>query len=331
MDTPKSSRSRNEAPRGRESGVATSLLIAGIALLCGPSCGPSAGSAVDPSASTPHSTPQRIVAANTAAAEFLATILGDEGVGRIAALPEQVDAYSNLDFGRPPWSAIARFARYDPEPLITLRPDLVVTHAWQSADTTHILRTQAIPVFVLPSARNYEDIRASLAALGKAVGAEDRAARAVATLDERIAKLRAGSKRREGLRVLDYSNDGTGGWTAGLDTTADAMIRLAGMRNASAEASIRGNTRLDSERLLTIDPDLIVVGAPARDETGSPTKGVLEGVAEYASLSAVKNRRIVVLPAALLSSDSPCLVDAAERLASEVDLVLSRSPLGSDR
>ena len=269
------------------------------------------------------SSPTRIVAGNTAAAEFLVTILGDEGAARVAALPEQVDAYSNLDFRRAPWSAIARFARYEPEPMITLRPDLVITHPWQSADTTHILRAQGIPVLVLASARGYEDIRDSVVAVGKAVGAEERAAQAIRALDERIARLGAGAQHRAGLRVLDYSNDGTGGWTAGLDTTADAMIRLAGMRNAAAEASIRGNTRLDSERLLTIDPDLIVVGAPARDETGSPTKGVLEGVPEFASLSAVKRGRIVVLPASLLSSDSPCLVDAAERLAAEVDRVLS--------
>ena len=266
----------------------------------------------------------RIVPGNTAAAEFLMTILGDEGAARFAALPEQVDAYSNLDFTRPPWASIARFSRFEPEPLITLRPDLVVTHAWQSADTTQILRAQGIAVVVLSSARSYEDIREQIESLGKTLGGEERAAGVVAKLDERIAALDASAARRKGLRVLEYANDGTGGWTAGLDTTADAMIRLAGMRNAAGEQSIHGHARLDSERLLTIDPDILLVGAPARDETGSPTKAVLEGVAEYASLSAVKSRRIVVLPSSLLSSDSPCLVDAAERLAAEVDRLLSR-------
>lgn len=266
----------------------------------------------------------RIVPGNTAAAEFLMTILGDAEAARFAALPEQVDAYSNLDFTRAPWSSITRFSRFEPEPLITLRPDLVVTHAWQSADTTHILRAQGIAVVVLASARGYEEIRDQIASLGRTVGAEERAAGVLSRLDERVAALRSSAPRRESLRVLEYANDGTGGWTAGLDTTADAMIRLAGMRNAAGEQSIHGHTRLDSERLLTIDPDILLVGAPARDETGSPTKSVLEGVAEYASLSAVKSRRIVVLPSSLLSSDSPCLVDAAERLAAEVDRLLSR-------
>jgi iron complex transport system substrate-binding protein len=275
--------------------------------------------------------PSRILPANTAAAEFLATILGGEGASRLAALPEQVDAYSSLDFRGPPWSSIRRFSRYEPEPLIALHPDLVVTHAWQAADTTDVLRAQGIPVVVLASARSYEDIRDSIEALGRAIGAQDEASKAIARLDGRIAELGRNASHRSGLRALEYSNSGTGGWTAGKDTTADAMLRLAGMRNAAAEAGFEGHANLDAERLIAIDPDVIVVGAPARDDVGSPTRAVLEGTSAFALLSAVKAGRIVVLPASLLSSDSPCLVDAAERLASEVDALLARAPRESDR
>jgi ABC-type Fe3+-hydroxamate transport system substrate-binding protein len=297
------------------------LRLAALVLVLGTGCG-KAGEARPPP--IPHAShPVRIVPGNTAAAEFLATILGDEGAPRFAAIPEQVDAYSSLDFHRAPWSEVARFARYEPEPMLALRPDLVVTHEWQSPETTQFLRAQGIHVVVLASASGYEPVRASLEALGKVVDAPEQAAAAIARLDERIERLRAGIGRREGLRVLEYTNDGTGGWTAGLDTTADAMIRLAGMRNAAGEAAIHGHVRLGSERLLQLDPDILVVGAPARDDIGSATKGVLESVPAYATLSAVKSGRIVVLSAPLMSSDSPCLVLAAEALAAEVDRLLA--------
>lgn len=306
-----------------------SILALAAGLAWAGACG---GGAEAPSPQTPRpERPVRIVPTNTAAAEFLATVLGPGAAARLAAIPEQVDAYSSLDFRVAPWSGIARFARYEPEPMIALRPDLVVTHEWQSLDTTNVLRAQGIPVLVLASARGYEDIRASIAELGKALGAPEEAARAIAGLDERIARLAAGASARAGLRVLEYANDGTGGWTAGLETTADAMIGLAGLRNAAAEASIRGHARLEAERLLAIDPDVLLVGSPARDETGSATKSVLEGVSEFATLAAVKGGRIVVLPASLLSCDSPCLVDAAERLAAEIDRVLARAPTGPGR
>jgi ABC-type Fe3+-hydroxamate transport system substrate-binding protein len=264
----------------------------------------------------------RILPGNTAAAEFLAALLGANGASRIAALPEQVDGYSSFDFRAPPWSILPRFSRYAAERLIALHPDLVVTHEWQAAETTQVLCAQKIPVVVLRSARSYEDIRATLAELGRTLGLEERAAEVTADLDRRVARLREGAGTRKDLRVLEYSNNGTGGWTAGADTTADAMIRIAGMRNAAAEAGSKGDVALELERLIAIDPDVILVGAPARDEGGSATKNVLEGTSALANLSAVKRKRIAVLSAALLSSDSPRLVDAAERLAAEVDALL---------
>ncbi len=264
----------------------------------------------------------RIVPGNTAAAEFLAVLLGEGGVSRLAALPEQVDGYSSFDFHASPCSVPPRFARDTAEPLIALHPDLVVTHEWQAAETTQVLRTQGVPVVVLRSARSYEDIRETLAMLGRTLGLEERAAAATFELDRRVERLREGAAARTGLRALEYSNNGTSGWTAGADTTADAMIRLAGMRNAAAEGGLKGHVVLELERLIAIDPDLIVVGAPARDEAGSATKNVLEKTSALANLSAVKKRRIAVLPASLLSTDSPRLVDAAERLAKEVDALV---------
>ena len=266
----------------------------------------------------------RIVPCNTAAAEFLACLLGDEGAARIAALPEQVDAYSTFDFERAPWSGPARFARYAPEALIALHPDLVLTHEWQSRDTTEILRAQGIPLIVLPSARSYDDVRGTLESLGRALGLEERAAAAIRDLDLRVKRLEESAGARKGLRALEYSNSGTGGMTAGADTTAETMIRLAGMRNAAAEAGLKGHVPLDFEKLISIDPDVIIVGTPARDEVGSPTKSVLEKTPALSNLAAVRNGRIAVLPSALLSSDSPGLVEAAERLASEVDALGAR-------
>jgi iron complex transport system substrate-binding protein len=266
----------------------------------------------------------RIVPANTAAAEFLAFLLGDEGASRIAAMPEQVDAYSSFDFRRAPWSGPSRFARYAPETMIALHPDLVLTHEWQSRDTTEVLRAQGIPLVVLASARSYEDVRKTLETLGRTLGLEARAKAAIADLDRRVERLRDGTGERRGLRALEYSNSGTGGMTAGADTTAETMIALAGMRNAAGEAGLSGHVPLELERLVTIDPDVIVVGAPARDEVGSSTKSVLEKTPALGNLAAVKSGRIVVMPASLLSTDSPCLVEAAERLAAEVDAILAK-------
>lgn len=267
-----------------------------------------------------HTLVRRVVPANVAAAEFVAFLVGPE---RIAALPEQVDDYSTIDFRADGFKEIARFSRYIAEPLIVLHPDLVVTHVWQSIETSDVLRRQGIDVLVLDSAQSWSDIRATIERLGAKLSVSEHAQAVIAQLEARTANVREQAARHPAWRALVYSNDGTGGYTAGSRTTADALLELVGLQNAAAEAGIHGHAALGFEKLIELDPDVIIVAAQARGEGGSPTRTVLLESSPLASLRAVREQRIAVLPAALLSSDSPCLIAAAEKLALEIERIQS--------
>jgi iron complex transport system substrate-binding protein len=289
-------------------------MIAGLAIA--PACGPDHAAAPSSHAGPP----QRIVCANTAAAEFVCRLVDPE---RLSGLPEQIDDYGTFDARHNGYEHVTRFPRYVAEPVLVLRPDLVVTHEWQSADTTSVLRSQGIEVLVLKSARSYADIRETLTHLGTLLDASARATAVIKDLDARVEKLRSTSASRSKLTAMVYSNDGTGGTTAGSHTTPDTMILLAGLRNAAAEAGIADHVQIDFERLIAIDPDFLIVAAPARGEGGSATKSVVESSPALARLKSRAAGHIIVLPAALMSADSPPLVDAAELLAREVDRVLA--------
>jgi iron complex transport system substrate-binding protein len=260
----------------------------------------------------------RIVPTTTAAAELLTLLAGPEDV---LALPEQVDTWSAQDFAHGGWEKLPRFARYLAEPLLVLRPGLVVNHDWQAADTTRVLKQSGIRVLTLGSGTSYADLRASIEKLGQALGREERARKALAALDARVAALAGQRARFAGVRALVYTNDGAGGWASGSNTTADTMLKLAGLANAGQD--LQGHANLGFERLLMIDPDLIVTGAQARGETGSTTRSVIEHTDALASLRARSEQRFVVLPAELLSSDSQHIVDAAEKLQAEAARVLA--------
>ncbi|MDZ4773813.1 MAG: ABC transporter substrate-binding protein [Planctomycetota bacterium] len=263
---------------------------------------------------------RRIVCGNAAAAEFVCRLVAPE---RVVGLPEQADDYVSINLKTGGFERATRFSRYVTEALIALGPDLVVTHEWQNADTTNILRSQGIRTIVLKSATSYEDIRATLVDLGTQLGATARANEIANDLDTRIEKLRSTAGTRSTLRALIYTNDGTGGSTAGANTTADTMIRLSGMKNAAADAGLISHVTLDFERLLAIDPDVIIVSKLSRGDGGSPTRVVLESSSALASLRARKLGRIVEISAVLMSADSPPLVDAAELVASAVDSLLA--------
>jgi iron complex transport system substrate-binding protein len=241
----------------------------------------------------------------------------------LLALPEQVDSWSAQDFGHGGWEKLPRFARFVAEPLLVLQPGLVVTHDWQAGDTTKILKDRGIPVLTLGSGTSYADLRASIEKLGAGLKREDRARTALAALDARVTELAARRAPFAGVRVLVYTNDGAGGWASGARTTADTILALAGFANAAAGAGLEGHAEFGFERLLVLDPDLIVTGARARGETGSTTRSVIESTAALATLRARREQRFVVLPAELLSSDSQHIVDAAERLQVEAARVLA--------
>lgn len=260
----------------------------------------------------------RIVPTTTAAAELLTLLAGPED---LLALPEQVDNWSAQDFHHDGWEKLPRFARYLAEPLLVLRPGLVVNHDWQAADTTRVLKDSGIPVLTLGSGTSYADLRAAIEKLGGALQRDERARTALAALDARVAALAGKRAQLAGVRALVYTNDGSGGWASGAHTTADTVLALAGLANAGAE--LQGHANMGFERLLVLDPDLIVTGAQARGEQGSTTRSVIERTEALASLRARREQRFVVLPAELLSSDSQHIVDAAEKLQAEAQRVLA--------
>jgi len=122
------------------------------------------------------------------------------------------------------------------------------------------------------------------------------------------------------LRALSYTNFGSGGFSAGRGTTADILIQLTGMANAGADDGRTDHYEIDIERLLQLDPDVIVVSRSTQEY--SATRGYLDNEVALESLRAIERGWIVELPASLFSTNSQYLIDTAERLARDVDALL---------
>jgi ABC-type Fe3+-hydroxamate transport system substrate-binding protein len=321
-------------------GAALALLLAG----CGPSSPPPA--APERAASTGQSAaamlaggfprevqapdgtqlrlaapPQRVVAGASGVGDILCELLPPE---RLAGLPDQMRDYSSHRAPDDPWLARPSFHVFAAEPVLALRPDLVVADHWQPAETSARLREAGLPVLVIDDLERLEDVRAAVGLLGRALGEETRAEQLLAAMDERIARLAAGAGARRGLRALAYTNGGTGGWAAAQGTSADEWIGLAGLTNALA--SREGHVRFSFEELLTLDPDVLVVcGADNPDERGG-TEALVRDEPLLAGLRARRRGLIVTLPSWLFSTNSHNIVTAAEELAQRLDALLGAAP-----
>lgn len=264
---------------------------------------------------------QRVLPTNASALDYVLALVGAE---RLAGVPITAMAYSNSADqlrGR----ELPEFVDYNAESALAHDPDLIVTHDWQSQETTELLRESGIPVLVVPDLVDLDDVRTTLHSLGVALGAEERASALWAELEQRAQDLRAQAPQR-GARAMTYTNYGTGGFTAGLGTSADLMLELAGLRNAASEAGMQSNSPITHEELLTLDPELIVVSSAAEDSDLAPTVRLLRGEELLSGLRALEGERLLELPARYYSSSSLHVLDAAEELARLADEALARDP-----
>jgi len=258
--------------------------------------------------------PVRIVAANVCAAEMVKALVPQE---RIAGIPETVFTGFAIGFeDRSRWADDQVFRRYRGEDVLGLRPDLVVAHTHQDQDTTRLLRSDGLPVLQLRAITSFSDITETIRLLGQVLGEKVKAESLARSLEERRRRLEKPRKRR--LRILSYTNYGTGGWTQGARSTANIVITLAGHVNAAATGHASENHfGIDLEQIASLRPDVFLVGV---DPDGrSPGRSVLEKSEALKGLPAIRKGRIVSLPTTLWTSSSHHLMDAAEALAAAVD------------
>lgn len=263
---------------------------------------------------------RRILPMSASAVDYALALAPRE---HIVAVPSTVLNYACSLQGGEPWPADAMVREFSAEAMLAHDPDLVIAHVWQiPGEALDMVEAAGVPVLRLGEVRSLQDILESVRLVASAVDEPRAGAQLVYDLEQRAAVLRADQAQRAGLRAMAYTNFGSGGWTAGAGTTADVIIGLTGMQNAGAADAREGHYELDIERLLVIDPDVILFSEGTNEYSASRT--FLENEPALASLSALERDQLVSLPAPLFSTNSHHVVDAAERLAKAVDALVER-------
>lgn len=251
--------------------------------------------------------PSTVLPGSASATDIVVDLLPAE---RVAALTELALDYSKLAGDLPAeLAARPRFGAFQAEVVLDLGPDLVLTHTWQDPAMLEALTRRGIPCLALPVGGDWPELLESIRVVARLLDVEARGAELVASLEARREALAA--RAPEPLRLLSFSTYGDALWTNGSGTTYDLMIRLAGHRNAAAEAGLEGNTPVRMEELLELDPDAFVMGEGA----GSTGIEFLRGHELLSELRAVREGRFLVLPSHLFSTSSHEVLRAAEVLA----------------
>jgi iron complex transport system substrate-binding protein len=237
--------------------------------------------------------------------ELLAELVPLERVAGVTALADDVEI-SNVA-GRYP-ASIPRLKDTDAERIITLGPDLVCVAPYNTADFLKLLERSGLPTYRNDTVHSLDEIEIGIRALGERVGEPDHAATLVAQMRgqrQELANRLKGVARRP--RVLYWS----AGFTAGRGTTLDDILREAGAANVAAELGLHGSVALDPERVVTADPDWILLARWSADEREGP----IDRHPILRQLPAVREGRVIRIEGRYLTSVSHHALEAVERLA----------------
>jgi len=230
--------------------------------------------------------PQRVVST------FLCT---DEYVFRL--LPrDRIAALSDLAGNHPPVPPVvstiagavdaARIPLIAPsaETIAMKKPDLVVMYRGTDPRVEAELRRVGIPVLAVPWANSLKDIRDVTRMLGDKLGAPDRAAALLKTMEATLAEARALAPKPP-VETLIYEPNGyatTGG-------VADEIMQAAGLRNAAADMHPTRLGRVPVEAVIADPPELLILNT-ARERATAQADLVLQNPA----LRALKGKSSIV-------------------------------------
>lgn len=248
---------------------------------------------------------RRIASLSLTADEILAELVGPP---RLAAVTWTVDdpAFSMLAGRIAP--SIPRIDE-DPERVVATHPDLVVAAAFTGADTVEALRNSGLSVLRLRAHRDFAAIAADVGALGEVTGRETKARAMVSSMFARLAAVR---RRVRGLPRPRVLLIGPSGSSSGRRTLVDEAIHLAGGVNVVAEAGLSGPVQLPLETILGLQPQVLVIAG----DDWQAARARLARTPAAATLPAVRQGRVYVVPSALVACQSHRAVGLVEALAS---------------
>jgi iron complex transport system substrate-binding protein len=191
------------------------------------------------------------------------------------------------------------------EEVLAAKPDLVIAGTASTPTTRAFLKQAQIPLAEIPLANNFEEIRATTRAVGRAVGEDDKAESLIAKMDMTLAELAASVPSRRFV----LAGWGGGGEVAAKGTLFDSILTVAGGINIAATMRDTRFGPLDFEQLLALRPDIIAFGDATSEQPGLRREQI-----QHRIVQRLYRNRQIAYPDALFGCGLPQAADAARDL-----------------
>ncbi|QVL37144.1 ABC transporter substrate-binding protein [Aminirod propionatiphilus] len=204
------------------------------------------------------------------------------------------------------------------ERILALRPTLVVGTVTFHAELLRRLEELKIATLTLSLHQGLEEVGKALLSLGRSLGREERALALVEAIDTRLDELGRRVAERFGghppsLLVVVWTDPLT---IAGGSNYLDDILDRIGVPNA-AGGIVYTFPQVDREKVLALDPDIVVVARASRGMTirSEDFIELFRGI----PLRAIARGAVVELPADILFHPGPGVALAAEEIVTMIE------------
>lgn len=258
--------------------------------------------------------PKRIISMNVSFDEILLGLVDSK---RIAALSYMADDTGICSAGDAVKAVVGRVQGSNLEGVLAYQPDLVLVPIYDS-NTINGLRSAGLRVYVLDLPNDLAGIYTLMQQIGDVVG-EPQAGKAMA--DKLQGELEAVRQKVDSkvpedkrLKVLALSFTGP----LGMKGTFSDLCYYAGVKNALAGIDVPYQGNLSEEKMLELNPDMIITPSWDYSKKGDPEqfRNKIINNPLYANLNAVKNHKVVRVHDNYLYSTSQYTIYAVQELAS---------------
>lgn len=258
--------------------------------------------------------PQRIVSLNVSTDEILLDLLAGE-TNRLVALSRLADDEGICGAGDKVKQVQGRAESTNLEAVLSYQPDLVIVPDY-SMEPVRGLRSAGLKVYVCHTPNDMPGILQFIREIGTAVGEEQKGKAMADDLqkqldDTRTKALQAAGDKQQKVLALSFTGP------LGMKGTFSDVCHYAGVRNALEGVDIPYQSNLSEEKMLEINPDIILTPSWDYTKKGDPDdfrRRILQNPT-YKDMSAVQHGRVVKIHDNYLYSTSQYTVKAVEELA----------------
>ena len=261
--------------------------------------------------------PQRIISMTLGTDEMLLSLTGKSNIAALSGKIAEDAGISNIAAQAKGFTK----AESNVERIISLKPDLVFAADWMDKKDLAQLRGAKIPVYCFKNANNIAQQEQVVAQIAHVIGEDTKGRKVVAGMNRTIAYVQKKVKTlsaKQKLTVLYY--DPSGGYTFGAGSVFDDIATKAGLVNAAAKAGLGADANISKEKIIELNPDVLILPTWYYDakQSAAVQAGILASDRSLATVNAIKNKRIYLLPSKHINCVSQYLALAVEDAAKAV-------------